>query len=111
MDSDKQSVKTDINEADIIAWLRAKAVEIGIPGLELKADSGLHNFWIARADVDDNAFGCGESVEMAVQMLRGSIKTPEQIALKKRDAAAKLLAEAEALVPSLVVQEREGAGT
>lgn len=51
----------------------------------------------------------GPTLTAALSKLRARIPTTEQLVVLKREQAAKLLAEAEALVPRLVVLEKEGA--
>lgn len=90
----------ELSEAIIIDWLRAKAATYGIEGLILKIDSELKSQnCIARVAGDIDAFGSGSSLEEAVSMLRGSMRSPERIAAEKRAAAAALLAKADKLCP------------
>lgn len=101
-------------EIEIIAWLRARAAESGIPKLELSANSGGYHSWIVGLKDDCHAFGCGKTIDDALKMIRKDIKTPEQLAAEKREQAAKLLADADAIwplaTPQPVILNKEGAG-
>jgi hypothetical protein len=94
-------VARTITEADVVAWLRAK-VPAG-SNIALGCNTDYHRFFHASIIGDyDTPTQFSDSADDAVRSVMANIKTPECIAAEKRAAAAKLLAEADALAPETV---------
>lgn len=97
-----------ITEQDIQDWLNARIAESGAPAsnvddIKLFARSGgiKDRFWAScylRAPSYAGVHGYGATASAALQEMIAKIPTPESLAHEKREAAAKLLAEADALV-------------
>ena len=106
------SIQTyNITEADVLAWLNERATSAGIPGLFIKIGTGgqSHPVVIGIEDVP-GSFGFGSTINAALENAHSMNRLSlHAIAAYKRQLAARLTAEAEALVPQLVVAEKEGA--
>lgn len=89
-------IAASLTVADVVAWLNERALSYGIPGLCFKIDAG-EPPCIARCRSDGQAFGCGDTFDAAVKMIRKEIRSNEERASAKRAEAARLLAEADAL--------------
>lgn len=84
--------QNELSERAVIDWLKWKATTYGIPGLYLKIEDTEDSYpCIARTTTDDGAFGCGNTFDDAVTMIRPRIKTPQCKADELRQQAAKLL--------------------
>ena len=102
-----------ISVVDVVAWFNSK-----IPaGMEKGIDVGFctsyyKNFHASQIGASSSC-QFADTLEEAVALVMALSRTPEQLATDKRAAAAKLMAEADALsptiVPAPVIQDREGA--
>ena len=93
-----------MEDNEIIAALRAKCAASGIKGIELMAVAGPDredycSMFIASQSESLYETGGGQTADEAIAKLRAKLKTPAQLAAEKREAAAKLLAEAATLSP------------
>lgn len=90
-----------MDSKQIIEHLDRLCAESGIKGMELLVIAGndraeyLTKF-IANVPGSSDACG-GQTAEEAITKLRGNVKTPAKLAAEKRDAATKLILEAELL--------------
>lgn len=95
----------DITDADVIAWANQKCRDSGISvSIELLIIAGparpdYYSKFILQVSDNVTTSGSGQTFNEAAKELKSKVKTPADLAAKKRAEAAKMLAEADALDP------------
>ncbi len=90
---------SDITQEQVVAWFASK-IPAGFGELAVGYSSNyFKRFTAAPLPWQAGATKFADTLEEAVALVIAEIKSPEQIAAAKRQEAAKLLAEADALAP------------
>lgn len=96
------------SEADIDAWFTAKLeANKDLPQLDVGYGSLYHSHFVAGIDSGmgrKNFFA--STLETAIQDARAAVPTVEQLAEQKREAARKLMAEADAISPPVYAEKQ-----
>ncbi len=94
------TLETKITAADVVAWFESFIPAEYAGKIAVGFDTGYHKqFCAAPVPYESGGTKFADSPNEAVAIVLASIKSPEQLAAQKREEAAKLLAEADALAP------------
>jgi hypothetical protein len=101
-----------ISEAEVVAWLREQAegiishsgVRQAVASVSFFADTGAGPFAQFTVHAGDSC-AIRNSMAEAIGALLKKVGTPEELAEQKRQAARKLMAEADAISPPVYIQK------